>query len=85
VQWAEKYRTVHVLAARGMTWKMFDNPHLGPKLDALGIPRENAFACALNFLVNLQPSVQHRFARVRQALAPVTHSGDKVLRVSREG
>jgi hypothetical protein len=80
-RWADNFTTVSVLAERGMTWRMFDNPHLAPKLAALGIKRETAFACALDFLISLKPSVQQKFSLVQAALAPQTPQGGKVLRV----
>jgi hypothetical protein len=79
-QWAASYRTLHVEAARGMTWRLFDNPYVGPKLRALGVQRATAFACALDFLVDLQPEVKQRVAPMqRQLLLDGSHQ--QVLRI----
>jgi hypothetical protein len=82
-EYGSQYATVHVLAERGMLWKMFDNPHLAPMFEALGIKREAAFGCALDFLVNLQPSVRSRFTHVHRALRPwaAPTAGARMLRV----
>jgi hypothetical protein len=80
-KWADNYTTISVLAERGMTWRMFDNPYLAPKLAALGIKREMAFACALDYLVTFKPSVQQKFSQVYESLTPVTPQGGRVLRI----
>jgi hypothetical protein len=67
-QWASSYRTLHVEAARGMTWRLFDNPYVGPKLRALGIQRATAFACALDYLIDLQPEVKQMVAPMQRQL-----------------
>jgi hypothetical protein len=83
LQATDKFGTVSVVTEQGMTWYMFDNPHLAPKLAALGLRRETAFACVMDYLVTLKPSVQQRFAHhVHQALQPSgTDASSRILRV----
>jgi hypothetical protein len=64
-----------------MTMDMFANPHLKPKLEALGVKREAAFSCALDFLIDLLPPVRQKVDHIYQALQPVTPAGGSVLRV----
>eukprot|EP00798_Chlamydomonas_sp_ICE-L_P020594 gene20594-27392_t len=41
----------------GIIWKAFENPLLRPKLDALGMHQETAFACLFDFLYRPTPDI----------------------------
>ena len=55
--------TVLVTMQRGRSIVLFSNPHHAAQLYALGLHRENAFGCALDFLFSPHAGIQEAFGR----------------------
>lgn len=54
---------VYFTAAAGVTFRLFDNPHLQKKLHLLGLRPEMAHGCAMRFLMQPTAEVQQMFAQ----------------------
>ena len=60
--------TIFFSSNRGCVTNLFENPHHGPQLRAMGLTPNNAFGSVFNFLFRLKPEACYGECRRLEAL-----------------
>lgn len=63
------FSVIHVQAASGLVYDLFHNSYYSTYLHSLGLRPETAFGCALNYLVDINPSRLARYQTILTKLA----------------